>query len=214
MAQPNWKSRIVALKVAPEKLSAIINKPPPEPLSVFNPHAATPPTPIAQRSEHFAQPAAATEASAASGDSLFQSATFAGAFGPTPSSSSPFASSSTQQTISTRSSFSAAVQELQLPPLPPLSPSNTVMAEKDNQKQPAAGSAAAAPANGEGGVPFYESQRKHLQKLLEKKRKLTESLVSLCPPPPPPTNILSLIYTQPIQWPGAARASDANLCAC
>lgn len=52
------------------------------------------------------------------------------------------------------------------------------MAEKDSQKQPAASSAAAAPANGEGGVPFYESQRKHLQKLLEKKRKLTESLAT------------------------------------
>ncbi|KAF3769283.1 hypothetical protein M406DRAFT_85828, partial [Cryphonectria parasitica EP155] len=31
-------------------------------------------------------------------------------------------------------------------------------------------------ANGDGGVPFYESQRKHLKELLEKRRKLAEKL--------------------------------------
>lgn len=50
---------------------------------------------------------------------------------------------------------------------------DTKMTEKDTQKQPAG----AAPANGEGGLPFYEEQRKHLQELLEKRNKLAASLV-------------------------------------
>lgn len=51
------------------------------------------------------------------------------------------------------------------------------MAEKDTQKQPAA-PAGAAPPNGESGLPYYEAQRKKLQQLQEKKRKLMESMVS------------------------------------
>lgn len=180
MEQP--KSKIVTLKVAPAKLKAIINKPRPQLLPALNPHAATPATPVGRRTERSRQIIAAAEASATQGNTLFTGATFAVSFGSTPSSPSSFASTgastSDQQITPALSPFSAAVQE----PQPPLfSPGNTVMAEKDNQKPPAAASSAAAPANGEGGVPFYESQRKHLQKLLERKRKLTESLVSSLP---------------------------------
>lgn len=169
MGQPKHKpekrdKRIVTLKVAPEKLQAIF--PRPEPLSVFNPHAATPPSPIAHSSRH---------------------ARLSYSFGSTSASLSLFARTrarardrtrtrtSNRQTTSTLRPSSTVEQK---PEVPHILPSNTAMAEKDSQKQPAASSAAAAPANGEGGVPFYESQRKHLQKLLEKKRKLTETLVS------------------------------------
>lgn len=55
------------------------------------------------------------------------------------------------------------------------------MAEISNQKQPA------AEANGEGGLPYYEAQRKHLQKLMEKRRKIAERLVSLGPRASSPT---------------------------
>lgn len=163
MGQPKRKpkpKRIVTLQVAPEKLQAIF--PRAERLSVFNPHAATPPSPIVRSSRHvpFADSLGSTVA--LSSTSLFRL---------------PRADASHQQTTLTLSASPTVEPQLPLQPSD-WSPSNTVMAEKDSQKQPAAGSAAAAPANGEGGVPFYESQRKHLQKLLEKKRKLTESLVN------------------------------------
>lgn len=167
MGQPKRRpkpepKRIVILKVAPEKLQAIF--PRPEPLSVFNPHAATPPSPIFQRSRHV-------QLTGSFGSAFALSPLFVGA----KANASASASASNQLTARTINTSPTVEQKLRLHNL--LS-SDSVMAEKENQKQPAASSAATAPANGEGGVPFYESQRKHLQKLLERKRKLTESLVS------------------------------------
>lgn len=46
------------------------------------------------------------------------------------------------------------------------------MSDNANNKQPAAG------AKDDGGLPFYESQRKHLRELIEKRRKLAEKVVS------------------------------------
>lgn len=175
MGQPKRKpkpepKRIVTVKVAPDKLQAIF--PRPEPLSVFNPNAATPPSPILQRSRQ------ARLTGSFVGSALASSSLFAGA--KADGSANGNGSASNQQTASILSTPLPVEQKLQLNYLLPQDP---VMAEKDSQKQPAASSAATAPANGEGGVPFYESQRKHLQKLLERKRKLTESLVSLSSPP-------------------------------
>lgn len=174
MGQPKRKpkpepKRIVTVKVAPEKLQAIF--PRPEPLSVFNPNAATPPSPTLQRSRH-ARLTGSFVGSALASSSLFADAKTNG-------SANGNGSAGKQQTASILSTSPTVEQKLQLHYLLPRDP---VMAEKDNQKQPAASSAATGPANGEGGVPFYESQRKHLQKLLERKRKLTESLVSQLSP--------------------------------
>lgn len=173
MGQPKRKpkpepKRIVTVKVAPEKLLAIF--PRPEPLSVFNPNAATPPSPILQRSRHVHLTGSFIGSAVAS--SLLVGAKANG-------SAKGNGSVNNHQTVSTFSTYPTPEPKVQLHHLLPGDP---VMAEKDNQKQPAASSAASAPANGEGGVPFYESQRKHLQKLLERKRKLTESLVSQLSP--------------------------------
>lgn len=48
------------------------------------------------------------------------------------------------------------------------------MAEGTSNQKPSAGD-----NSGEGGQPFYEAQRKTLQKLMDKKRKVAERLVRL-----------------------------------
>lgn len=195
---------IIDLKVPPEKLRRILS---PHPLSVFDPDAATPATPTARASCRSRQITAAAAASAAQGNTIFTSARFAAAFGFSPASSgSPPASPSPspaaaptlairakqKQQPKTRAAPQRAAPSTTAPPCCGLSApvpepranideedededgdSDIEMADKDASKQ----AGGPAPANGEGGLPFYEEQRKHLQELLERKNKLQASLV-------------------------------------
>ncbi|CAN8099019.1 unnamed protein product [Discula destructiva] len=184
------RTRIITLKVAPDKLQAILERRPNPasralcvPLASLNPHAATPPTPIARRSNRARQITAVAAASGAQGNRLYTNATLAASLSDL---SSVPSSPQIQPSLAIATSTSTQASTTSIIHTPASEDSSLdleeddgdiAMAEKDAQKQSAAG-AGAATANGEAGAPYYEEQRKHLQQLLEKKRKLAESLAN------------------------------------
>lgn len=194
-------TRVITLKVPTPKLKAILDRPParPDPLSCLNPHADTPATPVARASTRTRQITAGAVASASQGNSVYTGATFRASFSPEAPdrthSSSAFPSSASRGRPNTVLEAPAAD--------PPTDDDDDddedqdgdiKMTDKDNQKQ----SAGAAPANGEGGTPFYEEQRKFLSSLLEKKKQLEKSLVCQAPLPLPShrNNILHTILNR------------------